>query len=222
MQENIINSVADKILGILSLDHPLRVGINGVDGSGKTYFGENLSRALRAKTKRQIISVSIDGFHHPRSFRYQKGRESGEGFYRDSFQYQVIHDLLLKPLGANGDRKYRTKVFNVHTDQAVEEDAQIADDNSILIFEGIFLFRPELASELDYKIYIDVPFEVTLHRMLKRDRDLFEVEAEEVRLFHTRYKAGQEMYLNEVHPKEISDLIIDNTDFEKPIVLKGL
>ncbi len=219
MRQSIVNNIAEIILKI-SLPHPVRVGINGVDGSGKTHFAKELFNALKSKTDRQIILASIDGFHNPRSVRYLKGRRSAEGFYTDSFQYQKVQDLLLEPLGPQGSRKYQSRIFNVRTDQVIEEQVCIAEDDSILVIEGIFLFRPELVSELDLKIYLDVSFEVTLHRMLTRDQELFESRAEEIQLFNERYRPGQELYIRQMNPRNVADLVIDNTSFEYSRIIK--
>jgi len=62
----------------------LRVGIDGVDGAGKTTFADELAAAL-APFGRPVIRAGVDGFHHPRAVRYRRGRESPEGFFRDSY-----------------------------------------------------------------------------------------------------------------------------------------
>ncbi|MCW1930253.1 MAG: hypothetical protein KIH62_002955 [Candidatus Kerfeldbacteria bacterium] len=218
---SVVQQIADRIL-TTSLPYPLRVGINGVDGSGKTVFAKQLVEALQARTERQIITASIDNFHNPKAVRYQKGRDSAEGFYEDSFQYGALKRILLDPLGVNGNRRYATATFDLQNDRAVEQKETAATDNAILILEGIFIFRPELVGSFDLKIYIDVPFKETLHRMLARDTQSTDEHAEATKRFHTRYKAGQELYINTVHPKEISDIVIDNTDFNNPKIINGM
>lgn len=215
----VIQQIADRILSI-SLPHPVRVGINGVDGSGKTVFAKQLAEALHARTDREIIDASIDNFHNPKEIRYQKGRDSAEGFYKDSFQYQTLKRVLLDPLGANGDRKYTTVAFDLQNNQSIKGEKHTAGNDAILILEGIFIFRPELVHSFDLKIYIDVPFEETLNRMLARDTQSADEHTETTRRFHARYKAGQDIYINTVHPKEISDIIIDNTDYNNPKIIK--
>jgi uridine kinase len=64
--------------------HPVRVGIDGVDGVGKTTLANELVDPLRQRGL-PVIRASIDGFHHPRTVRYRRGRSSPEGYYRDSF-----------------------------------------------------------------------------------------------------------------------------------------
>lgn len=217
MSNSVLDAVAEKILAI-RVNHPVRVGINGVDGSGKTFLAKNLADALTVKTSRQVVLSSIDGFHHPRAHRYQKGRESAEGFYHDSFQYDAVRDELLVPLGVSGSRKYRTQVFDHGSDSSIISEEETAANDAILILEGLFLFRNEMRDELDYKIYLDVPFDVTLQRMLERDKDSFSSEAELISMFNARYRAGQELYMNDVRPSDVADVVIDNTDYLNPVI----
>jgi uridine kinase len=208
--------------------HPLRVGVNGVDGSGKTVFAQRLVRALQDQTERHVIGASIDSFHNPRSVRYAQGRESPEGYYRDSFNFHALITDLLEPLGPQGDRLYKVACFDLLADQEVTTSPQVAQLDAILIVEGIFLFMPDMARHLDCKIFLDVPFDVTWRRMLARHQDGPHLSVEEERclveeerrLFENRYMPGQLLYLGEVHPSGLADIVIDNTDFENPRIIR--
>lgn len=81
-------TVVDRIADCLDAQpkRGLLVGVDGVDGVGKTTFADELGDALRARG-REVVRSSADGFHHPRSVRYRLGRSSPEGFYRDSYNY---------------------------------------------------------------------------------------------------------------------------------------
>ena len=50
----------------------LRVGIDGVDGAGKSVFARELATALRAGG-RPVIEVSADDWHHQRAVRHARG-----------------------------------------------------------------------------------------------------------------------------------------------------
>jgi uridine kinase len=212
--------VARQILKV-SVPHPLRVGINGVDGSGKTVFAQHLARALKDQTERQVICASIDSFHNSRSVRYARGRESPEGYYRDSFNFHALITDLLEPLGPQGNRLYKVACFDLLADEEVTSSPQVAQLDAILIVEGIFLFMPDIASRLDCKVFLDVPFDVTWRRMLARHQDGQHLPVEEERrLFAKRYMPGQSLYLGEVHPSGLADIVIDNTDFENPRIIR--
>lgn len=59
----VISELTD-IISAIHLDHPVRVGIDGVDASGKTRLAEELVEPIQEKN-RSVIRASIDGFHNP-------------------------------------------------------------------------------------------------------------------------------------------------------------
>ncbi len=70
----------------------VRVAIDGVDGSGKTVFADDLTGVLRA-AGRTVVRVSVDDFHQPRALRHHRGRDSPVGFWLDSYDYSVLRRL---------------------------------------------------------------------------------------------------------------------------------
>jgi uridine kinase len=124
--------------------HPLRVAIDGIDAAGKTHLADELVAPITSRG-RNVIRASIGRFHNPRRVRYKQGRDSPEGYYLDSFNLKALVDSLLRPLGPGGGRQeYRLAVFDVTKDSAVDEAPRQASVNSILLFDGVFLLRPEL------------------------------------------------------------------------------
>jgi hypothetical protein len=66
-----------------------RVGVDGIDGAGKTTLADELAAALRARG-RPARRVSADDFHRPPAERYRRGRASPEGYYHDSFDFAAV------------------------------------------------------------------------------------------------------------------------------------
>jgi uridine kinase len=58
-------------------DHPVRVAIDGVDGSGKTTLADELVDLIHS-AGREVIRASVDGFHNPRDVRYARGLRTKE------------------------------------------------------------------------------------------------------------------------------------------------
>ena len=210
----LLQHLASTVLSI-NLKHPVRVGIDGADASGKTFLANELAEELKP-SGRPIIRVSIDGFHNPKEIRYQKGRNSPNGYYYDSFDIAAIIDNLLKPLGPNGNLHYKPAIFDFKTDSVVNAETKLARPNTILIMEGVFLFRPKLVDYWDLKLFVDVGFDTTLRRALKRDGYYLGAESEIAYKYQERYIPGQELYFQEAHPQDAADIVIDNTDFENP------
>ena len=92
----------------------VRVGIDGVDGSGKTVFAGELADAL-AIIGRPVVRISVDDFHNVSAVRYRRGRSSPEGCWLDSFNYERLRADVLEPLGPGG-RRYRSSAHDLYTD----------------------------------------------------------------------------------------------------------
>ena len=198
--------------------HPLRVAIDGVDAAGKTTLANELVGPLE-KLKRPVIRASIDGFHNPRLIRYRRGKDSPEGYFYDSFDLEAMKTYLLKPLGPDGNGQYQTAVFDFRTDSRIFSAKQQAQTNSILLFDGVFLLRPEIAGCWDFTVFLDVDFDVVIERAAQRDLALFGSAEQTRERYRTRYIPGQKIYLNTCQPRARADVLIDNNNPMTPRIL---
>lgn len=114
------------------------------------------------------------------------------------------------------ERTYRTAVFDHRADATSETPPSRAPDDAILLLDGVFLLRPELAGSWDLCILVTVGFDEVLRRAIERDRSLFRTEAEVERRYRSRYIPGQQLYYAVARPEESADLIVDNSDPERP------
>jgi uridine kinase len=210
----VIQQLAVMISG-LKRPHPVRVGIDGIDASGKSHLADELVDAIRNRG-RNVIRVCLDCFHLPRETRHRQGRYSPKGYYEDSFNYPAILSNVLVPLGPGGHLRYRTASHDYHKDEAIEAPWQDAPADFILVFDGVFLKRPELAKYWDYHVFVDCSFEESLKRVLKRDAAQFGGESEVRKLYQERFFPGQRLYLEQTRPRETADAILDNNEFENP------
>lgn len=201
-------------------DHPTRVGIDGVDCAGKTTLADELAERLR-ELGRDVVRASIDGFHNPARVRHRRGADSPEGYFRDSFDHASLIRELLAPLGPGGSRRYRAAVFDFRTDSARSEPLARADDDAVLVFDGVFLHRPELRDHWDYSIFLRASFEVTLERAALRDRELLGGASQVRERYLRRYVPGQQLYLSEVRPEGRASAVVDNDDPARPSRLPG-
>ena len=219
-RQSVLRQLADLICEI-DLPHPMRIAIDGVDASGKTVLANELVPLIKEHS-RPVIRASVDGFHNPRDQRYQRGPDSPVGYYLDSFDNEAITRELLIPLGPEGNRYYRRAVFDYRVNAPSHEPRQKAPDNAILLFDGVFLLRSALYKYWDYSIFVDVDFGVSVPRAVERDviQSRGQLEADGVReKYHLRYVPGQEIYLREVNPKAVANLILVNNDLESPRVI---
>jgi uridine kinase len=231
-RSGVINQLADLILSV-QRTHPLRVAIDGVDAAGKTVLGDELAAVIEAGG-RPVIRASLDGFHNPQQVRYRLGADSPEGYYRDSFDIQAVLRELLLPLGPGGNRQYRSRVYDYKVDVPIYTALQSAPGDAILLVDGIFLLRPELAACWDFSVFVEVSFEVSVCRGIAREtssRNVTRMDgqtnqetltSEALReKYDRRYVPGQQIYLRWAKPKENASVVLDNNDWDHPrLILK--
>src|SRR5690349_3345665 len=90
-------------VGLVGVDHPTRVAVDGAPAAGKTTLADELAVVLRGRG-REVVRATIDDFLVPRGRRYRRGEYSGEGCYFDAHDCGALKRVLLDPLGPGGDR----------------------------------------------------------------------------------------------------------------------
>lgn len=204
-------------LAALRRPHPVRVAVDGVDASGKSVLAAELAEALRGRG-RAVVESSIDGFHRPRAERLRRGAESPEGYFLDSFDHARAIACVLAPLGPGGDRRYWRAAFDVRADAPVDAPLEEAPPDAILVFDGIFLRRPQLAPCFDYAVFVAASFEVTVARAVVRDGPHLGGEAAVRARYARRYVPGQRLYLAACEPEAHADAVVQNDDPDRPTV----
>ncbi|WP_106330618.1 uridine kinase [Actinoplanes italicus] len=196
------------------MDPPVvRVGVDGPDGSGKTVLAAELASMLRDRG-RPVVQVSIDDFHHVRAVRYRRGRDSPEGFWRDSYDYDRFRADVLEPFAPGGDRRYRPAAHDVSTDELLTPEPRQAEPDALLIVDGLFLHRDELYGSWDFSLFLDVPFTETARRMAARDGTSPDPGHPGMR----RYVEAQRIYFATCDPRRRATVVIDNTDTARPVL----
>ena len=143
------------------------VAIDGVDASGKTTFAERLADAVRSHGRNAVI-IHADDFLHSRSVRHRRGRESPEGYFADSYDYDALKRQVLAPLSRSGNGWYRVGIADRIRDQLVDRPARHAGKNSVILVEGLFLLRDELVDWWDLSIFLHVDVHTSLRRKERR------------------------------------------------------
>ena len=141
-RETVLEELASRLEPALGAP-PVRIAIDGGDASGKTTLGDELAAVLRARG-RPVVRAGSDAFHHPAVFRGRRGLDP-LGYYEDAFDYPAMRERLLEPLGPGGARAFRTASHDLATDRALDLPVRTTTPDALLVFDGVFLQRPELA-----------------------------------------------------------------------------
>ena len=220
----VLTNVVQRVTRLREPGRPLLVAIDGIDGAGKSTFADELATCL-ADQDTPVVRSTIDSFHNPRQVRWSRGKSSPVGFYLDSHNLTALREMLLDPMRAGPGAAYRIAAFDEPTDQPVDEAPRTVTGNEVVVFDGIFLCRPELAPYWDYVVFLDAQARVDLHRLGAVMRDAPAGGAELVdhvlqwvgRL--DRYTSGMRYYLDSDDPRALADLVIDNNDLARPVIV---
>ncbi|MGB8942402.1 MAG: cytidylate kinase family protein [Streptomyces sp.] len=182
------------------------------------HAGDELAAILRAQG-RDVIRATIDDFLFPRAQRYRRGQFSAEGCYFDAHDRAALCRVLLDPLGPGGDRRFQHAVYEGESDAPSSPPATAARVDAVLLFDGVFLLRPELVDRWDLRIFVSVPFEQTVDRARARDSaaagsiaDASEIE----RSWRNRYIPSQHLYFAAARPTDHADIIVYNDQLQQP------
>lgn len=195
----------------------LRIAIDGLTASGKTTFGHELARHI-ARAGRPVLRASLDDFKRPWNQRHLYDRESAEGYYRNAFDYARLVELLLNPCAPEGSGS--CSLCSIDPLTQVDHSAVVtkAPQNAILVVDGVFALRPEINDHWDFRIWLDVDAVLAERRGAQRDgsRD----DPDPRRLHRERYLPAELLYISEAHPQALADVVIDNSRFTHPQVLR--
>jgi uridine kinase len=161
------------------------------------------------------VRVRADDFLQARAVRYRLGRDSPEGFFRNSYDLRRLYDDVLEPFGPTGSGRYRDRARDPASDTALDPPWEQASRGTALVLDGMFLHRGELVDVWDVSVFLDVPFAETARRMAVRDGS--DPDPDHPSLH--RYVEGQRLYLRTCTPRERADVVVDNTDPAHPVVM---
>ncbi len=193
--EDILAFIKAKYEKHRSINQSFVVGINGIDCSGKTTFAKSVSKYF---THHKIENGCLD---------------------IDNFNNRAIESETYKAfVSGSWDEKDLNKYYKliINYSDAIRAVSEYKKKYPLVILEGIFIYKPQLADLFDLKIYLDIDISLgrkrfAERRSLKQDKRPFEIYDEIWMLSHIRYES-------EVHPKRISNLVIDCNDESKPVL----
>ena len=145
----------------------------GLTPQGKTTLADELAVALRGRG-RDVIRASIEGFLRPRIERYRQGPESSRGCYEGlrstSSDFWSSCSVRSESPAAGSTAR---RIYDRQTDLLVHSEQVEARAEAILLFDGVFLLRPELADAWDFRVFLTVASQEVIRRGRIRDAELY-------------------------------------------------
>jgi uridine kinase len=219
---DMVHGTRDELLGHLAaavgsvtVAHPTRVAVDGPPAAGKTTLADELAVVLRHQG-RDVIRATIDDFLFPRAQRYPRGEYSAEGCYYDTHDYDALNRVLLDPLGPGGDRRFQPAVYDRAADAVLSPPVTTAPAGAVLVFDGVFLMRPELIDRWDLRIFVSTALEKTVDRAVIREERV-STRADVERRWRERYIPSQQLYFAMAHPTQRANIVVHNDEPQRPV-----
>lgn len=196
---------------------PLVVGITGIDTVGKTEFALALARVLERRS-RPVQLLHLDDFHNPREHRYA-GANEPDNYYQRSFDIERLLTDVLRPICADGRLDRTLRLLDLATDRFELVRRYRVSPETIVLFEGVFLLRPELREYLELTILLDMPFDLAPVRA--RARDVPALGEQVLAKYSSKYLPAQRRHFAEVEPRSTADIVVDNSDWRRPTIVRA-
>ncbi|MFI5836151.1 AAA family ATPase [Micromonospora sp. NPDC051300] len=205
-RDDLLRDLADAVERVTA-GHPTRVAVDGPPAAGKTTLADELAGVLRARG-RHVVRATVDDFLVPRERRYRRGEFSAEGCYLDAHDHGALNRLLLDPLGPGGDRRFRPAVHD-------DAETRTAPVDAVLVFDGVFLLRPELVDRWELRVLVSVALDRLVARAVVRERRVSS-RADVERRWRERYLPAQRLYAATDRPVESADVVVRNDEPRRP------
>lgn len=204
-------TLARPVVALISADladrsEPLFVALDGRSGSGKSTVAAAVAELLGADEAGDTVVTVIEGdqFYAGGSAATWDGRSPDEkvaGVIDWRRQRQVLEALRAKGTASWSE-------FDWDSDDWDSDRAPLApgpvgcEATQVVILEGAYSARPELADLFDRRVLLDVPAEVRRVRLLRREGDDHLPEWDE------RWSEAEDRYFGQILRAEDVDLVI--------------
>lgn len=195
LKKDTLGVLADEILHNYGQGRSI-VAVDGRHGAGQAAFADDLAAVLRPRIDK-VFRASMDDFFKP---RFDRDRiEDARGYFEGAYDYSLFRRVLIDPYRVGGSTGFVLQGFDVERDQPIfQAKWQSAGDDAILIVDGVFLQRKELAGLWNHTVWLATPLITATD-----DATALRVGADE-------------LYLAKVSPSERATAIFNNEDPEHP------
>ncbi|MBD3285084.1 HAD-IA family hydrolase [candidate division WOR-3 bacterium] len=192
------------------------VGINGVDTSGKTTFAVEMEKYLKSRGHQTMI-IHLDDFHNPRDVR-SRGADPIQSYIDNAFNLELLEKEILAPISRGQTLDKELKLLELESDEFTNVKRYRIDKDTIVILEGVLLYREPINKYFCIRVFLDVEFREVLRRAGERDTARFGPEF--IKRYKTKYIPVQKRYLEDCKPVERSDVVVDNNDYIRPYLVE--
>lgn len=170
---------------------PLVAAIDGPSAAGTSTLGKLLAARLDATL------ISGDDFYRDldEATRWALRPEEGVHLY---FDWQRLRDQVLVPLRAGKSVRYQP--FSWLATGGLSEIPVVLTATPIVILEGVYAARPELADLVDVSVLVQTPAPERHRRLVERAHGNDQ--------WWSRWDTAEQLYFSAIRPPESFDLVV--------------
>jgi uridine kinase len=184
----------------------LLVGVSGIDGCGKGFLATQLQAHLALRGVIPVI-LNVDGWLNLPQKRFDQNAP-GVNFYENAIRLDQFFSQLVLPLRERRSIHLEAD-FVEETASDYRKHTYDYQDISVVLVEGIFLFKPQYRKYFDLAIWIECSFPTALARAIDRAQEGLS-PANTIAAYDTIYFPAQRIHLAQDKPREHADLIFEN------------
>jgi uridine kinase len=189
------------------------VGVSGIDGSGKGFVGRQLVQELTARG-RTVALIGADALQNPLTLRLSEVRPTRH-FYDHVFRWRELFEQIVDPLVAHRSLDVVVNAIRPDVDEYYPLRYRF-DRVDIVVLEGIFLFKRELAGRFDVRLWVECSFATALERAHARNQEGQPPDVIE-RDYRRIYHAAQRLHFALDQPRARAHAVVVND----PLLLAG-
>ncbi len=171
-----MSAVLERIAHVDGVGSPVVVGVDGGGGAGKSTVA-----AAIAVARGDVRILHLDDFYADSPRRLDTTR--------------VVH--ALGALRRGETVRFRRYDWWLHADA----EWHVLDPDGVIVVEGVYALRAELADLYHVTVWVETPREVRLERGLERD-------GEAARSEWTDWMADEDRYFDERRPHVLADVVV--------------
>ena len=176
------------------------VALDGGSGSGKSTLASLIAAELDA------VVIQGDDFYAAHISDAEWDARTAAEKAADAMDWRRLRAEALEPLRAEKPARWRAFDFEAGArpdgTYTLRSDFVELEPAAVVVLDGAYSTRPELADLIDLSVLVDVPVDVRHARIAARE------ERDFIAAWHARWDSAEEYYFTHVRPKSSFDLVV--------------